>query len=571
MTINTALAVGALLVMTACTDDAGSEEAAPQFTDGCADATGIVLTNGQIHTMDADMSVVSTVRIEGDTIVVVNNDDSDTVAVDGDCVIDLDGSTVVPGLFENHSHILGRGTKPGHLAFDMDSARSWDDAVAVIERTIEENDIPLPEAGTVGTQNNFVTVIGAITPGQFAEGALPSTEVLNQFEHPVYIEAALGGGSRTNDAARAYFEANGLEVAEDGSVANTTGNFFVSSATQVLNAEQTDEDRVRGTLEVQAWAASVGITTGMTFDNSTAAQALFESGNAIMRVRSQVLGQIPPSNDDFETATAAALSEATDPMFTKYALGEFIDPPVNFFPTTAEDVFNDQTFLPRIDIAANLGATVHQHTLSELETTTYLDAFEGAAADISQLRWQLAHVPTMSVESMDRLNALGGGAVAANISYGSGRGFLTPSPPYKTLYDHDLPLGIGSDGGNVTVINPWLTVYHMTTGLNDAGAQVVEDSELLTVEESIRTFTIGNAWFSFDEGQLGSIEMGKLADLVVLSTDIFEMDEASDIRNTTSSLTIVNGKIVYSNSSVVACEGANSFGEWFPQTAAESC
>ncbi len=168
---------------------------------------------------------------------------------------------------------------------------------------------------------------------------------------------------------------------------------------------------------------------------------------------------------------------------------------------------------------------------------------------------------------MDRLEALNGGAVAAYFSYSSQE--PTAPPPFKAIFDHDVHSGLGSDGGNVAIINPWLGIYHITTGLDDTGDVVFE--EVLTVEEAIRWMTINSAWFSFDEENLGSIEEGKLADLAVLSDDAFEMEESGDLRDVKSVLTIMDGKIVYSDNSVIACANADTYGEWFPKSSEEVC
>jgi len=541
-----------------------------QFAASCNGASGIVLFNGNIHTMDPDGSVVSTVRIQDNIITHATNEDEEAVGRDADCKINLAGSTVIPGLIDNHVHITGRGEKPGHMAFNMDSARSWDDAVAVIGKKIVENNVPLPDVGTVGTQDNFITVIGAITAGQFAEGSLPDVATLNQFEHPVYLEAAIGSASVTNDAGKAYFESKGITVNADGSVVNTTGNPFFSNALGALGADQTEQDRINGAIDVLGWAASVGITTAQNMDPPDIAKQVFDAGNAIMRIRAQLHNaRLPLSPEEFRDIIAANLAEPKDDLFSFYTVGEFIESPPFFFPTTADQVFTDATFLPKLSFAADLMATVHQHAFSPLEISTYLDAYEAQTSDITRVRWQLAHVNNMTTDSMDRLDALGGGAVPAFYSYTSANLVGQAFAPYKTLYEHDIHVGMGSDGGNVGVINPWLGIYHLTTGIDDTGAVIVDESERLTVAQSIELFTIGNAWFSFDEDKLGSIETGKLADLVVLTGAVF--DTGIDLRDVKSALTLIDGKIVYSDNSIVACSNANSFGEWFPRSGTEVC
>jgi len=564
-TIRLTLVVAISFAASACNDMANVSSAI-QWADSCSEASGIVLYNGMIHTMDASNSVVSSVRLQNNLITAVGNQDEETLGVDGDCRIDLSGRTAIPGLIDNHSHIIGRGLKPGHMVYAMDSARSWDDAVSLIQKQITVDNIPLPAEGTVGTQDNFLTVIGAITPGQFSEGALPSFETLNQFDHPIYLESAFTGGTQTNSAGIDYFRAHGLPVSDDGvvDIGASTNNFafFNSIAARQLRSEQTDDDRVNGVIGVQAWAASLGMTMSLS-DGGSEVQRINDSG-AIMRVRSLYGGE---GLEELESAIIDLNNTPGNEMYRNYAIGEFIDGGGVRFPTTVEEVVNEETYIPKLNLAASLGATVFQHTLSPLESDGYLRAFEASSEDLTNLRWHLGHVPLLTTRSMDRLQALNGGAVAAYFSYSSEE--PTAPPPFKALFDHDVHSGLGSDGGNVAIINPWLGIYHVTTGLDDTGAVVFE--ELLTVEEAIQMMTVNNAWFSFDEEKLGSIEEGKLADLAVLSDDVFEMEDLGNLRDVKSVLTIMDGKIVYSDNSVVTCANANTYGEWFPRSSEEVC
>ena len=82
-------------------------------------------------------------------------------------------------------------------------------------------------------------------------------------------------------------------------------------------------------------------------------------------------------------------------------------------------------------------------------------------------------------------------------------------------------------------------------------------------------YTRGSAWFSFDEEDLGSLEVGKLADLAVLSADYDTADE--DLRKMKSFLTIVDGNKVYSDSALIACGGSDEDGIWYRQGNDDRC
>jgi hypothetical protein len=89
-----------------------------------------------------------------------------------------------------------------------------------------------------------------------------------------------------------------------------------------------------------------------------------------------------------------------------------------------------------------------------------------------------------------------------------------------------------------------LSLWWLITGKTVAGSKIRNQSQNLTREEALRLYTIGSAWFSFDEGRKGSIEVGKLADLAVLNGDYLTVPE-DQIRSLESVLTLVGGRIVH--------------------------
>jgi predicted amidohydrolase YtcJ len=105
--------------------------------------------------------------------------------------------------------------------------------------------------------------------------------------------------------------------------------------------------------------------------------------------------------------------------------------------------------------------------------------------------------------------------------------------PLRSLLDSGIPVAIGSDGPN----NPYLNVMLASTyGRNP--------SEALTREQAVTAYTLTSAYAEFAEKDKGSLEAGKLADLAVLSQDIFNVP-ANDLPKTQSVMTMVGGKIVY--------------------------
>jgi predicted amidohydrolase YtcJ len=106
-------------------------------------------------------------------------------------------------------------------------------------------------------------------------------------------------------------------------------------------------------------------------------------------------------------------------------------------------------------------------------------------------------------------------------------------------------LGAGTDAFRAANYSPMLSLWWLVTGKTVAGTAIRDHSQNVTREEALRMYTIGSAWFSADEGRKGSIEVDKLADLVVLNADYLTVPE-EQIRSLESLMTIVGGRVVYS-------------------------
>ena len=119
-------------------------------------------------------------------------------------------------------------------------------------------------------------------------------------------------------------------------------------------------------------------------------------------------------------------------------------------------------------------------------------------------------------------------------------------PPLRMIVDSGIHVGAGSDAAQISTLDPWLMIYYMVTGKNAAGT-LINAGQTLTRAEALRLYTANNGWFFHEEDQLGSIEPGKLGDLVVLSDDFLDPAKVPDeqIKRISSMLTVVGGRIVH--------------------------
>jgi imidazolonepropionase-like amidohydrolase len=119
-------------------------------------------------------------------------------------------------------------------------------------------------------------------------------------------------------------------------------------------------------------------------------------------------------------------------------------------------------------------------------------------------------------------------------------------PPYRMLLDSGIPVGLSSDGMQIAPLNPWIHAYYATTGINALGHQI-NPGQHLTRTEVLEHFTSANRWFlgGTDEDLLGTLEVGRLGDVVVLSDDYFTVAD-EDLKKLHSVLTVLGGRVVHS-------------------------
>ena len=209
-------------------------------------------------------------------------------------------------------------------------------------------------------------------------------------------------------------------------------------------------------------------------------------------------------------------------------------------------------------LVAQYGWAFQQHTLSLNEDKFTTETFEkvNAVTPIRDLHWSIGHVPKIDKPTLDRLKAIGAGVAVHGWLYLGG----TPQnggPPFRTIVDSGIHVGAGSDAAAVSVFDPWLEIYYMVTGKNSAG-EMINPGQQLTRLEALRLYTSENGWYTHEENKLGTIEVGKLADVAVLSDDYLDPAKVSDeaIKKLKSVLTVVDGRVVHRRPALVDRFGA---------------
>ena len=496
-------------------------------TDGARD---LGLINGRIHTMDRASQVVSQVLIRDGRIAAVGNN---VVRRGGGLtVVDLKGRTVIPGIIDAHNHIVLVGNRPGWHT-PLEHVFTIPEAIAALK--MRASTVPAGE---------FVTTVGPISAMQFDERRLPTLTELDAVGRPVYLQAAQGG-TRTNSEGKAWLEARGVMVAADGAIAGQAAGLALQTLRKTL---LTPETRKRTALDALQYYARLGITThrdsgafhadepatGVASENTYTMHnpflALAREGRLPARLRIDFLHQdSPTANPPLPT-----LSERLRNSFPRFGnewlktggIGEFTGGGVD-----------------GLRAIARAGWRAEDHALNLAGATTLITNRETVNREIpiTDLRWIISHVPEFPVELANRAHAMGMGVL---VGWGPTRTGMNVGPPYRMLINHGIHVGYHSDGGDITVINPWLNFSTMITGRNLAGQAILGD-QTLTRQQTLWLATAANKWFIWED-DIGSLETGNRADLAVLDRDYFAIPD-EDIKRIRSVLTIVGGRVIYND------------------------
>ena len=523
-----------------------------------------ILFNGKVTTMDAQDSSARSIIIEGDRIAVVAN--TPGIPKHAGCarLIDLRGRRVIPGLIDSHNHIVGASLHPGYDV-RLDATTS----IAEVQHLLQERARSVP-AGS------WITAIDGWSPEQLVEKRMPTIAELDaaSSDHPIYLQTGFNGPAATNSKGREFFVSHGVAVGVDGGIA---ANEPTVAAFDALKATQTFADKKRAAADIMAYAVSVGLTTSAdkggpwpddmpgtadvakTGDSTNNLNpfidydgflALDHEGKMTMRLRIFYYMQDMRADLPFLRARLNnQFPDFGDDWLRASGIGERIySGAFPFTPHASPDVY-----MAAARLIAQNGWAHDEHAQGLADEKEFTSAWEQVNAEIplAPLRWCLAHVPGIDRETLNRLKAIGVGVSAAGSRYLASdppRDSPKDIPPFRMLVESGIHVGYGSDGGTVSTLNPWLQISYMVTGRNSAG-KMVAPGQTLTRLQALRLYTANQGWFTHDEDKLGSIEVGKLADIVVLHQDLLDAHQVPDdaIRDVRPDLTIVGGRIVYSS------------------------
>ncbi|ROR17188.1 hypothetical protein EC845_4232 [Comamonas sp. BIGb0124] len=530
----------------------------------------LILHRGLFTTLDRANPRASAVAIQNGRFLKVGQDHEVMPLTGPDTrVIDLRGRRVLPGLIDNHLHII-RGGLNFNMELRWDGVRSLADAMGMLKRQVAVT--PAPQ---------WVRVVGGFTEHQFVEKRLPTIEELNAVapDTPVFLlhlydRALLNGAAlRAVGYGRDTPAPPGGEIMRDAA-GNPTGlllakpNASILYATLAKGPKLPYEYQLNSTRHFMRELNRLGVTGAIDAgggsqnypDDYQVIQELADADLLTIRLAYNLFTQKPKAEkEDFLNWTATSTYKQGTDYFRHNGAGEmlvfsaadfedFRQPRPDMAPEMEDDLEGVVRVLAQNRWPWRLHAT-YDETISRA-----LDVFERVNQEIplQGLNWFFDHCETISEQSIDRIAALGGGiAVQHRMAYQGeyfveryGHGAAEATPPVARMLEKGVNVSAGTDATRVASYNPWVSLSWLVTGKTVGGMQLYPQRNCLDREAALRMWTENVTWFSNEVGKKGRIEAGQLADLIVPDRDYFACAE-SEIADTTALLTVVGGKVVY--------------------------
>jgi predicted amidohydrolase YtcJ len=519
----------------------------------------LVLVNGKIVTVDARSSIQEALAIrDGKILALGRTAEIRRLAGPATRVVDAGGRTVIPGLIDSHLHAI-RAALSFSTEVNWIGARSLTEAMGRIHAAAQRRP---PGA--------WLIVAGGWNELQFAERRRPTRAELEAAapNNPVYVQLGYGWAVMTDDG----FDRLGIKsdadlpgggkLERDGD--KLTGAISGGQGTIISLFDRlpkpTFADQVEGTKEffheLNRLALTGVVDPGGNNLFPPDYRALFDvwRGHQLtVRVAYSLNGQTAGQElEELESLTALLPMDFGDDRLHFNGLGERITIAMNNNP--APSVEDKERYYEIVRWAAEQGMSITMHWGPNGTVDHLLGIFERVNREIpiAPLRWSIAHLNDASEETLKRMSALGVGWTVQDAMYFGGEDLVRRQgkdaarriPPVVTGARLGVHIGAGTDAHRVASYNPFTSLQWFLDGKTVAGTPIRGPEEAPDRMTALKFYTLGSAWFSFDDDVRGSLAPGKLADLAVLSADYLTVPvgEVGDIE---SVLTLLGGEVVY--------------------------
>jgi predicted amidohydrolase YtcJ len=530
-------------------------------------AADLIITNAKVYTVDKGIPAAQAVAVLGDHIVAVgSNADADVWRGPQTQMIDAAGKLLVPGFNDAHVHFISGGSQLDYVQLnDVTSAQEF-------ARRIGEQVKVIPKGGWI--------LGGDWDETKWSPAEIPTKKTIDSVtpDAPVFVSRYDGHMGLANTVAlklagidKSTPEVPGGTIVRDAQ-GNPTGALKDAAMSYIYKAipQLTHEQRAHAAARALAHAASVGVTSVQDMNPEYADIAMY----AELLERRQLTTRIyaaPPIAFVDDQAKIGVRHSFGGPFLRIGAVKGYADGSLGSRTAYFFDAFDDQPgnhgllsdemqplsrMRGHMMTADAAGIQICTHAIGDQGISMILDLYAELvkAHGAADRRLRIEHCQHMAAKDFDRFDQLN--VIASVQPYHAiddgrwaeariGHDRASRTYAFRTLLDHHVRLAFGTDW-NVAPLNPMFSLYAAVTRATLDGKHPDGwfPEQKLTITEAIEAYTMGSAYAEFQDQVKGSISVGKLADMVLLSEDILSI-QPEKIRDVKVLKTFVGGKIVF--------------------------
>jgi predicted amidohydrolase YtcJ len=532
----------------------------------------IVFKNGNVYTVNDKEPRAEAIAVKADRIVFVGSNAAAAKYVGQNTrVIDLKGNTVLPGLTDSHQHLSGVGFR--EMTLNLEGTTSLDDFLAKVKARVEQ-----------AKPGEWVTGRGWIET-HWQPPVFPTRWDLDRVapNNPVILGRADGHGAVANSAALKLAGVDkstpnpfGGEISKDKQSGEPNGMLLDNAQALVRRRvpPTTPADAERAVVLGVKRNIELGWTqvhdAGGSYAEIEIFKKLYEAGTIKLRIYKAVYGPGPSATRLLnEGATIGAygnrFTSRTIKVVSDGALGSrgaaLLAPYSDAADTSGFLTVKAEELRPMLLEALRKGIQVETHAIGDLANRFILDEYETAlktvpAAErkVAEPRWRVEHAQIVNPADIPRFAKLGI-IPSMQPSHAIGDLFFAPSRlgmnrlAGSYAWESFIKSGVVVPGGSDAPVErgePMIEFYAAVARKDQKGfsGEGWHPEEAVTREQGLKMFTLWPAYAAFEDKLRGTIEVGKLADLTILSADIMKVP-AADILKTRCVMTVINGEIVY--------------------------
>lgn len=527
----------------------------------CAD---LVLRNGKIVTLNPAAPQAQAIAISGGRIVAIGTNAQIAGQIQPTTkVIDLKGRLAIPGFIEGHGHFTGLGESK--MMLNLRDAKTWDQIVAMVAAAAKE---AKPGEWIVG--RGWHQEKWDARPQPNVNG-FPVNTSLNAVSpnNPVFLQHASGHAAFVNDAAlkRAGITRDtpnppGGDITKDAS--GKPIGLLNERAQTLVKVEHAGQEEKAIDLAAQE-CISKGITT---FEDAGSPEDVIarlkrRAGAGTLPLRMWVMVRASNSAFAAEAAKIRVIGYG-DNHFTVRAIKKYMDgalgsrgawmlKPYSDLPSTSGLMIDKpEEIAETARLALANGYQLCVHAIGDRANREVLNIYEKALAGKRDLRWRIEHAQHLDPADIPRFAQLGVFAMMQGIHCTSDAPMVIPrlgpkraeqgAYVWQSLMKSGAHVGNGTDTP-VEDVSPIACYYASVTRKLKDGTTFYPAQKMSRLE-ALRSYTVENAYAAFEDGLKGTLQVGKLGDVTVLSQDILTIPD-DQILKTAVEYTIVGGKVVY--------------------------